>query len=76
MNLINTETLKLKYFEDETHLPPYAILSHTWSDSEIALKQFEMLQGNMTVGRHQMRDSLGYMKICKTCEQAQRDGLE
>jgi hypothetical protein len=76
MYLIDAETLELKLFQDEAHLPPYAILSHTWGDSEITLKQFQTLQGNLSVAKHQLRDSLGYWKIRKTCEQAQSDGLE
>jgi hypothetical protein len=38
MRLINTSTLKL---EDHSEaIPEYAILSHTWSDEEVALQDW------------------------------------
>lgn len=35
MRLFNTKTYELEYFATWAQVPPYAILSHTWSDDEV-----------------------------------------
>jgi hypothetical protein len=40
MRLINTANYKLEEFFDK-HVPEYAILSHTWGQSEIVLAGYE-----------------------------------
>lgn len=64
MYLINTTTLELKFFIDAENCPPYAILSHRWTDDEINYKDF-------VKGRR--KDSLGYKKIEKFCEIVRND---
>ena len=53
MRLINIDTLGFEeFFDDDT--PPYAILSHWWTDDEITYKDY-------VKGRRQ--DSQGYLKV-------------
>jgi heterokaryon incompatibility protein (HET) len=66
MWLLNTSTLALTEFDGGT--PPYAILSHTWSDDEVTFKQ--MLKHPEDAKRR-----AGYSKILHCCEEARRDGL-
>ena len=40
MRLLNTTTHKVKEFVGSNH-PPYVILSHTWEDEEVSLKDIE-----------------------------------
>ena len=42
MRLINIETWDLEEFIGET--PPYAILSHTWSDEEVSFQEYNWLR--------------------------------
>ncbi len=49
-----------------THVPPYAILSHTWEDEEVTFQQ-------MTDPKSALRT--GYAKIQQTCALAARDGF-
>jgi hypothetical protein len=58
MWLINTETLELHRFMDASEAPAYAILSHTWGEYEMTLKDFRKKR-NCT-GR-------GYEKIKSCC---------
>jgi hypothetical protein len=66
MKLINTSTLELHdfYLAD---IPPYAILSHTWSDGEVNFQ--EMSSKNCSSKK-------GFAKIARTCQIALADGLE
>ncbi|KAI4674442.1 uncharacterized protein J4E88_008176 [Alternaria novae-zelandiae] len=72
MRLIDATTLELRLFMDESLIPPYAILSHTWGEDEVTLQQFT---------NHSLRDdatfknSRGYWKILKACQQALSDRL-
>ncbi|KAL7810750.1 heterokaryon incompatibility protein domain-containing protein [Trichoderma aethiopicum] len=68
MRLVNSSTLKLEEFpEDST--PPYAILSHTWgSDSEEVT--FRQVENGDVDGQN-----LGAIKLQGCCQQAQEDGL-
>jgi hypothetical protein len=73
MRLINVSTLRLETFNNETTIPPYAILSHTWSDSEVTFHDFSSLVTSKRRGH--ILSSAGYYKIAKTCEQALSEGL-
>ena len=65
MRLLNTSDLRLEEF-NERDRPPYAILSHRWTDHE---KSFCHVQtGNL-------RGKLGYVKIQKFCDLARKEGL-
>ncbi|EPE33500.1 HET protein [Glarea lozoyensis ATCC 20868] len=67
MRLLNTSTELLEEFID-TSVPPYAILSHTWGDGEVSLK-------DMTTDPA-YKSKLGYTKISMTCQLAREDGLQ
>lgn len=58
MWLINTRTLVLQEFFGDS-IPPYAVLSHRWTDDEISFTDFRE-------GRR--KDSTGYRKIVDFCE--------
>ena len=66
MRLLNAKTRKLEEFNGE--IPSYAILSHTWGNEEVSLK--DVTNG---VDIEKMK---GYRKIHFTCEQALKDKLE
>jgi hypothetical protein len=61
MRLINTKTLQLHEFFNET-VPPYAILSHAWGDQEVTFHDWQNLQ--------QTTSKNGYSKILSACRQA------
>ena len=65
MHLLNTSTLKLKYFIKE--VPPYAILSHTWSDEEVTFDDID---------KPHAVEMERYQKILGSCAQARQDGFE
>ena len=64
MHLLNTTTRKLKYF---LNIPPYAILSHTWGEEEVAFDDIDQPHA---------ADLKGYTKIVKSCAQASQDGFD
>ena len=67
MRLINARTRLFENFNDETKLPPYAILSHRWVDGqEIVYKDFL---------KHRNFDLSGREKIDRCCLQALEDGI-
>ncbi|KAG9186168.1 hypothetical protein G6011_02724 [Alternaria panax] len=58
---------------DESQVPPYAILSHTWGPDEVTLQHFtEESQGH---NDNSLKSSRGYWKIIKACQQALQDGF-
>ncbi|GIZ49909.1 hypothetical protein CKM354_001292600 [Cercospora kikuchii] len=65
MWLIDVETRELEYFASCEKVR-YAILSHTWEEEEVTFQEFR--DGTA-------KDRMGYAKIMKTCNQAQKDGL-
>jgi len=66
MRLLKASTLEFEEFLGNS-IPSYAILSHTWSEEEVTLKDFEL-------GRE--KSKIGYQKILKTCEKTLADDLE
>src|ERR1700759_5173145 len=64
MRLIETSSLRLREFSGAT-VPPYAILSHTWTEDEVTYD--EML------GPH--KSNQGFTKIRNFCREAQKYGL-
>ncbi|KAH6694346.1 P-loop containing nucleoside triphosphate hydrolase protein, partial [Leptodontidium sp. MPI-SDFR-AT-0119] len=70
MRLLHLESGNLSLTEDYTkHVPPYAILSHTWGkDTE------EVTFDDFKAGAYS--DKIGYKKIKFCGEQAARDGLQ
>ncbi|KAF2681715.1 HET-domain-containing protein, partial [Lentithecium fluviatile CBS 122367] len=73
MRLINASSIRLETFNDESKIPPYAILSHTWGNSEVTFQDLSSLVTSKR--RSHVLSSTGYYKIVKTCEQALSEGL-
>jgi hypothetical protein len=67
MRLINTTTLRLEEFTENV-VPSYAILSHTWGDTEVTFQDIDLLKNYETSG-------LRARKIRYCCKQARGDGL-
>jgi hypothetical protein len=67
MRLINANTIQIHEFIDVDNAPPFAILSHTWSNQECSLQ--DMKDPNV-------KSRTGYKKIRYCCDQALKDGLE
>ncbi|EME40495.1 hypothetical protein DOTSEDRAFT_116548, partial [Dothistroma septosporum NZE10] len=72
MRLLRTDTqdLKLVSFNDETQVPHYAILSHTWmaDEEEITFGDLKV-QDNLTI-------KAGWIKIESARRQAREDGID
>ncbi|OJD12835.1 hypothetical protein AJ78_06637 [Emergomyces pasteurianus Ep9510] len=65
MRLLNTKTLQLEEFADDS-IPPYAILSHRWQAQEVVLRD---LEGSPAFTEPRFK------KLSDTCAQALRDSL-
>jgi hypothetical protein len=74
MRLINAKTLELKRFDDDTKIPRYAILSHTWGNKEVSLQQFQDACTGDSPTNVAVRKTSGYAKIVQTCRLALEDG--
>lgn len=75
MWLINVATRDLENFNDERALPSYAILSHTWTGSEVTMQQYREVAGDVNDQGSQLKLTQGYSKIEATCLQACADEL-
>ncbi|KAJ6442200.1 Six-bladed beta-propeller, TolB-like protein [Purpureocillium lavendulum] len=64
MRLVNAQTLALEEFDD-SHIPEYAILSHTWGNDEVTFEDMKDL------GIHRA----GYEKIERTCRLARESSI-
>lgn len=75
MRLIHGETLRLEEFTDN-HIPPYAILSHTWGLEEVTFHEMKV-DLPKEARRSLISDSKeeSYRKIEYCCAQASKDGL-
>ncbi|KAF5346940.1 hypothetical protein D9758_010163 [Tetrapyrgos nigripes] len=69
MHLLNTYTLNLFEFPGN-HVPPYAILSHTWGKEEIT---FQDIQSS---SRDALRRKAGFSKLQSCCNLARAHGFE
>ncbi|KAK3385678.1 heterokaryon incompatibility protein-domain-containing protein [Podospora didyma] len=67
MRLINVQTLQLVECLPISQ-PPYAILSHTWSDEELLFRDL------VTSSPHR-EERAGWQKVVAACKLASRDGL-
>jgi hypothetical protein len=82
MRLINTETLRLREFAIGRRIPPYAILSHTWAESdededeEPELTYQEWKTWDDWSSKDAMTKKVGFQKIIAACTRARRDGLQ
>lgn len=63
MRLIECETLELNEFFDKEKIPPYVILSHTWTQGEVTLQDFEACSNPLST----KRSYSGYGKIKEAC---------
>jgi hypothetical protein len=71
MRLINVDSMLLEEFVGGgSHVPGYAILSHTWEDGEVTFQDFTNLDNNIKIHKK------GFAKIKKTCDLAKQDGLK
>lgn len=70
MRLLRTDThdLRLETFNDESQIPPYAILSHTWLKDEDEITFAELGHGNL-------QEKRGWKKLDYSRTQAAEDGL-
>lgn len=66
MRLINTLTLELEEFQG--HVPPYAILSHTWGDSEVLYRDM------LDLGLAREKKAAGFRKIEQVCAKSLERG--
>lgn len=72
MRLLNTRTLRLKYFDkDDQPKPKYAALSHTWGKEELSFH--EMMQRRP---KDPVEQLAGFKKAQGACRRARRDGYE
>ena len=76
MRLIHGKTLRLVEFTDN-HIPPYAILSHTWGAEEITFQEMSKDFPEETRPPLPFPDKgQSFRKIEYCCSQASRDGFE
>lgn len=70
MWLLNVDSLELEEFHGEllSDIPPYAILSHTWSEDEVSCR-------DVWRGLEGARKKKGFSKIEGCCEMARNNGL-
>ena len=70
MRLLHSDTLNRLVLTDfrGKSIPPYAILSHRWGDSEILIKDI--------FNRNYKKKEEGYQKLRFCAEQAAQDGLQ
>lgn len=66
MWLIDSVSFLLKEF-NESQLPPYAVLSHTWGKEEVS---FAELRARDLVG------GVGWEKVRETCRLARNEGFQ
>ncbi|KAF5371585.1 hypothetical protein D9758_003434 [Tetrapyrgos nigripes] len=75
--LIDIYTHQPVEFQKNDRIPPYAILSHTWTKTqsgvadEVTLSELRSVQN-----ADKIRSKSGYQKILAACSQAFRDGLD
>jgi len=67
MRLLDTSTLELRQFND-SRVPRYAILSHTWGGEEVTLDD---MRSNQTA----IHTLQGFQKITRFCLQEQKLGF-
>lgn len=67
MWLLDTNTIKLRYFHSETDVGDYVVLSHTWEDEEVT---YQDIESSSVTGKK------GYSKIRNTCRLAAENGLK
>jgi hypothetical protein len=74
MRFIHASTLMLERSDDDTSIPEYTILSHTWGAEEVGLRQFQDADTGDESSRERVRQTAGYAKIDHVCKQTLEDG--
>jgi hypothetical protein len=69
MYLLSTHTLQLKEFYGKA-VPPYTILSHTWTDDELRFSDIHPSTSRAA------RSKSGFEKVSKFCAFAKNEGFE
>ena len=72
MRLLHTKDFTFKEFIGQS-IPPYAIISHRWSEEEVSHQDF--LENRESFLRGRCKD-YGWLKIGKGCEIASTDGFD
>lgn len=75
MWLINVQSRELKLWGDERKTPPYAILSHTWSDSEVTMQEYQEFRARNSTQKGQLHQTPGFQKIEAVCKLAAKHKL-
>src|SRR5579871_6227094 len=70
MRLLNARTFQLQSFNNESKIPEYAILSHTWGEDEVTFRDLKELSPEQLI----LKD--GYDKVKKCCTKSLEWGLE
>ncbi|TGZ83781.1 HET-domain-containing protein [Ascodesmis nigricans] len=73
MRLFNTKTYELEYFATWAQVPPYAILSHTWSDDEVSDPATEFSAKYPHLQWAVKKE--GWKKIEGCCQEAEKYGV-
>jgi hypothetical protein len=69
MRLLNSHTLKFESFADDRRVPKYAVLSHTWDNSEVEYQEVLSSAENLKTDPR-------FEKIRRCAQQAVQDGLD
>lgn len=72
MRLLNTITLQMHDFQPGQVVPRYAILSHTWGESQNEVDYADMNSKDLT----RARTKPGWHKIAGACSFARSEGLD
>jgi hypothetical protein len=75
MWLINVANRQLELHNDERNLPRYAILSHTWSGTEVSMQEYRTFVADGCVTSQKGPSTPGLSKIEACCVQADKDKL-
>jgi len=67
--LIDTHAFRLVEFEENSIIPPYAILSHLWIGGQ------EVVHSEFIQPRRETFKKLGYWKLRAACQRARQDGI-
>lgn len=70
MRLLDAKSVRLVSFANQEHIPPYAILSHTWSDDEVSFQDIMSVETGAD-----LTTKTGWFKIENACCLALSFGL-
>lgn len=70
MKLLNTRTLELEEFLNDSKIPHYAILSHRWRKDELTIRDLKPKYA------HSLPSKPGYSKVYNFCKTARQGGFD